>query len=168
MNFLLNKEYQHRMAILNHLELTPLQTTSIQEVSDSLSFSNFIVKKSIKQIIEDLADHHITGIQIKLDSKKITFQSDGTDSILSLQWIYLKDSNLFLLLDGMFKDKNFSLEQFSANQFLSLSAAYLLRSQLEAILKNIILQLTLICSLQDSNPTFVSFFLKFTFILLTA
>lgn len=135
MNFLLNKEYQHRMAILNHLELTPLQTTSIQEVSDSLSFSNFIVKKSIKQIIEDLADHHITGIQIKLDSKKITFQSDGTDSILSLQWIYLKDSNLFLLLDGMFKDKNFSLEQFSANQFLSLSAAYLLRSELETILK---------------------------------
>lgn len=73
MNFLLNKEYQHRMAILNHLELTPLQTTSIQEVSDSLSFSNFIVKKSIKQIIEDLADHHITGIQIKLDSKKLPF-----------------------------------------------------------------------------------------------
>lgn len=134
MNFLLNKEYQHRMAILNHLELTPLQTTSIQEVCDSLSLSSFIVKKSIKQIIEDLNEHHITGIQIKLDSKKISLNSDGTDSILTLQRIYLKDSNLFLLLDGIFKEKEFSLEQFSANQYLSLSAAYLLRNELEVIL----------------------------------
>ena len=136
MNFLLNKEYQHRMAILNHLELTPLQTTSIQEVCDSLSLSSFIVKKSIKQIIEDLNEHHITGIQIKLDSKKISLNSDGTDSILTLQRIYLKDSNLFLLLDGIFKEKEFSLEQFSANQYLSLSAAYLLRNELEVILNN--------------------------------
>lgn len=62
--------------------------------------------------------------------------SDGTDSILTLRRIYLKDSNLFLLLDGIFKEKEFSLEQFSANQYLSLSAAYLLRNELEVILNN--------------------------------
>ncbi|CRH22626.1 hypothetical protein BN1423_420004 [Carnobacterium maltaromaticum] len=52
MNFLLNKEYQHRMAILNHLELTPLQTTSIQEVCDSLSLSSFIVKNQSNKLLK--------------------------------------------------------------------------------------------------------------------
>ncbi|MFD1901785.1 helix-turn-helix domain-containing protein [Enterococcus termitis] len=53
----------------------------------------------------------------------------------TLQWYYLKDSKLFLLLDAIFKDEEFSFEEFSSTYYLSLSATYLLKSDLDKLLE---------------------------------
>ncbi|MFD1901786.1 hypothetical protein GQR36_20525 [Enterococcus termitis] len=45
MNKLLNKEYQYRLAILNYLEIQPMQTTSFKQLSSDLSLSTYLVKK---------------------------------------------------------------------------------------------------------------------------
>ena len=105
MAFLLKKENQQKIDILNYLELSPSQTAIIKQISEDLLLSTFIIKKALTQVSEDLSTHHIFGLKLIESQKKITFTSDGSDSILTLKWIYLKQSTLILLLDCFIKEE---------------------------------------------------------------
>ncbi|MCO6016795.1 helix-turn-helix domain-containing protein [Carnobacterium divergens] len=153
MAFLLKKENQQKIDILNYLELSPSQTASIKQISEDLLLSTFIIKKALTQVSEDLSTHHIFGLKLIESQKKITFTSDGSDSILTLKWIYLKQSTLFLLLDGFFKEEYSTLESFSKKYFLSLPTAYLLKVELEKHLQHFNLSISSELTLEGQEKT---------------
>ncbi|MBO0472274.1 hypothetical protein IGL98_002957 [Enterococcus sp. DIV0840] len=76
----------------------------------------------------------LSNFKIIIKDKDVYFYSTGKDSLLTLQWHYQKESKLFLLLDAIFKSEDFSFEDFSSKYYLSLSAAYLLKSELDKLL----------------------------------
>ncbi|OJG97169.1 M protein trans-acting positive regulator [Enterococcus termitis] len=112
-----------------------MQTTSFKQLSSDLSLSTYLVKKEVAQLIEDLTFFKITELKLIIENKNVYFFSSGQDSVQTLQWYYLKDSKLFLLLDAIFKDEEFSFEEFSSTYYLSLSATYLLKSDLDKLLE---------------------------------
>lgn len=134
MKQLLDKEYQQRMDILTYLEIKPLQKASFKQIGNDLDLSSYVVKKELTKIIEDFAYFQLVELKIIVEDKVVYFYSTGEDSLLTLQWYYLKESKLFLLLDALFKTEDFSFEDFAADNFLSISSAYLLKTELEKLL----------------------------------
>ncbi|ALS02839.1 hypothetical protein ATZ33_16085 [Enterococcus silesiacus] len=130
----LNKEYQYRLAILNYLEIQPLQNASFKQLSNELMLSTYVIKKEVGQLLEDFDFYQISDLKIVIENKTVYFYTTGQDSLLTLQWYYLKESKLFLLLDALFKEEHFSFEDFSTHHYLSLSATYLLKSELDELL----------------------------------
>lgn len=153
MAFLLKKENQQKIDILTYLELSTLQTATVKQISEDLLLSTFIIKKALTQISEDLSANNILGLKLIESQKEITFTSDGSDSILTLKWIYLKQSTLFLLLDGLFKEEYTTLEGFSKKYFLSLPTTYLLKVELEKHLQNFAISISPELTLEGQEKT---------------
>ncbi|MDT1957047.1 helix-turn-helix domain-containing protein [Carnobacterium divergens] len=164
MKDLLEKEDGRKLQIFSYLESAHFQSASFQELKEQLKLSEFLIGKSIKELILDLEKYNLTGFfEITESNKIVTLKKTGKDSVNYLLWVYMKNSHNFLLLNDLFKTEHFSLENFSNQLFISPSKSYSIKINMDKYLLRYNIKLDIDYNLTGKEKNIRLFFYQLYF-----
>ena len=122
---LLAKEEWRKYQLLKQLERSSYFALSKKEIMDHLAISNFVLKSTIEQLIQDLEKYGLTQeIHVFLEEPFVQLEITGTASSETLLENYVAESTGFNILLGAVLGKFKSLNDFSEKTLLSYPIAY--------------------------------------------
>ena len=121
----LNKEDQKSYSLLKYLEKSLHLSEPVAKIQADLGFSDFILKKALKKLTEDLERMNLAqNFQLLASDLELTLKIDGTYSSKKLLSEYLKESLSVKLIIALYKGEFKSIEDFAEKNFVSYSVAY--------------------------------------------
>lgn len=122
---LLAKEEWRKYQLLKRLERSSYFALSKKEIMDFLEISNYVLKSTIEQLIQDLEKYDLSQeIQVFLEDPFVQLEITGTASSETLLEKYVEESVEFTILLGAVLGKFKSLNELSEKTLLSYPIAY--------------------------------------------
>ncbi|WP_429958739.1 helix-turn-helix domain-containing protein [Enterococcus sp. AZ196] len=122
---LLAKEEWRKYQLLKRLERSSYFALSKKEIMDHLEISNYVLKSTIEQLIQDLEKYGLTQeIHVYLEEPFVQLEITGTASSETLLEKYVEESIGFNILSGAVLGKYKSLNELSEKAVISYPIAY--------------------------------------------
>lgn len=130
--FFLGKEEHRSYSLLKYLEESNSLSETYGELQEELAMSNFILKKTINQLQEDLAYYGLAEhLRLVPSDAYLQLVIDGKCSSKTLLSKYLSRSLSLQMMIAFFKREYHSTEEFAEEHHVSYSVAYKVLQQLK-------------------------------------
>ncbi|WP_413524395.1 helix-turn-helix domain-containing protein [Carnobacterium divergens] len=158
----LEKSDSRKIEVINFLEESYLQQASISTISKNLKISEFILVRTVNELIEDIEKYQLSHyFTLSKTDKVILLKKSGAASINLLLWIYLKQSLSFELLDEIFKGTFENINYYSEKNFVSYTKIYKRLMEIKKILNEHDIRLSSKFKLAGDEMNIRMFFYQF-------
>ncbi|MBO0473891.1 helix-turn-helix domain-containing protein [Enterococcus ureasiticus] len=134
--FLLNKDDRRCYKLLRYLETRNDLVEKVIIIQEDLSFSSFVLKKTLDKLIIDIDNWKLTKhFKITMFGSEISLEIDGSYSSKFIFSKYMQQSISFHLLLAYLKKEYKTLESFSEKFHISYSSVYSLLTDIKKHLR---------------------------------